>query len=77
MKALLNLIFLTSYLSHACEEFARIRHILACMIYMYDQLKILIGTNSSQYLFFRPVENSKVFVTPAKNSCEFFKGVNK
>ena len=35
--AMLNLIFHTSYLSHVCEEFARINHFFACVMYTYSQ----------------------------------------
>ena len=39
---IIYLFTITLYLSHACEEYARIRHILSNVTFTYGQFKILI-----------------------------------
>ena len=55
-----------------CVLFARIRHIWECVNIRTTNIEILIGTSFSQMSNFRRVKNSHVFVTPVKNSFEFF-----
>ena len=50
LRLFIYLFTITLYLSHACEEYARIRHILSNVTFTYGQFKILIyvGMNFSQ-----------------------------
>ena len=71
-KALLNLNIHNSYFSHAVNyshEYVTFWYVLNIRTTNFE---ILIGTKFSQMFEFRRVKNSQVFVTPVKNSFEFF-----